>query len=421
MNRSLLTFASGVLLLLAVGVGSLAWLSMRAGKQGDQLVQEANRQARATWPRPAHVEPPTPGSFGQALSELMPEVLRNSDYRLIDEDTVCRPVELGTASFESLAEPCSALLDSCRELPRLLALTRAETGGLPPGLTAFSDPQHPFQRGGMPALRRLSRFAGLEIRRLLYQGKPDAAVDTCLDALALSREMALGSAFHGMLLSSKAVEYLYQPCASALDVAPPERKRQALSQLARLREGFPPLSAVLQSESVLAQLSYYGHLLSEEQLAALEPPASALARDALGQGVLPGPPILARHHWRTTVRFFDALVAAADLPPDERQKAFARIDLALRKRWFEVPPEEATQLHELALRGDRRGLLLEALRTLVEVDLERAEQGRWPATLPPGTVPPLALEATSPTEAHLKPSDTRLNGYALRLTADTPP
>jgi len=425
MNRSLLTLAGGVLLLLVAGVGMLAWLGLRAGSLGDQLVQEANRQVRATWPRPSHMEVPTPGSFGEALSGLMPELkglYKSSDYDVMEKDKACYPVEQGTARFEDMAEPCRLMFESRREvLPRVLAATRAQTGGLPPGLTAFSAPEHPFQRGGKIALRYLLRFTGLEIRRLLSQGQPAAAVDTCLDGLALSRELALGGAYHGVVLSSGGIENLYQPCAAALDAAPPERKRQALSQLARLREGFPPLSSVLQSESVLTQLSYYGSMLSEEQLAAMEPAAAALARDSLLQGVLPGPPMLARHHWRTTVKSFDALVAVADLPPAERQKAFARIDVALSKRWFEVPPEDAAQMHEFALRADRRVLLLEALRTLVRVDLERSERGQWPATLPSGAVSPLALEATSPTEAHLKPSDTTLEGYALRLTADTPP
>jgi hypothetical protein len=424
MNRSLLTFASGVLILLVAGAGAFAWLSLRAGALGDQLVQQANEQVRATWPRPSHVDAPTPGSFGEALSVLMPEAQRlhkSSDYDVLEREKACKLVELGTAPFERLAEPCRQLLESRRELlPRILAATRAETGGLPPGLTAFSDPQHPFQKG-RTALRHLPRLAGLEIRRLLSEGQPGAAVDTCMDALALSREFALGGAFTGMLLSSQSIEHLYQPCASALDTAPGQRKRQALGQLARLRQGFPPLSSVLQSDSVLTQLSYYGSLLSKEQLAALEPAAAALARDALDQTVLPGPRVLARHHWRTSVRFLDALVAAADLPPNERQKAFARIDLALSNRWFDVPPEEAAQLHELALKADRRGLLLEALSTLVQVDLERSEQGRWPAALPSGAVPPLALETSSPTEAHLKPSDPTLDGYALRLTADSPP
>jgi len=424
MNRSLLTFASGVLILLVAAVGAFAWLSLRAGALGDRLVQQANEQVRATWPRPSHVDSPTPGSFGEALSVLMPEVQRlhkSSDYGVLDKDKACQPVEQGKVRFEAMAEPCRELFESRRELlPRILAATRAQTGGLPPGLTAFSEPQHPFQKS-RGTLRYLSKFATLEIRRLLSQGQPAAAVDTCLDALALSREFALGSGLMGMLLSSRSIETLYQPCASALDAAPVERKRQALGQLARLRQGFPPLSSVIHSDSVLTQLSYYGNLLSKEQLAAMEPGAAALARDGMDYTVLPGPRVLARHHWRTSVRFFDALVAAADLPPGERQKAFARIDLALEKRWFDVPPDDAGQLHRLALEADRRGLLLEALRTLAQVDLERSEQGRWPAELPSGAMPSLALETPSPTEAHLKPSDTTLDGYALRLTADSPP
>jgi hypothetical protein len=137
----------------------------------------------------------------------------------------------------------------------------------------------------------------------------------------------------------------------------------------------------------------------------------------LSLGVLPGPHVLATYHWRTTVKGFDALVAVADLPPDKRRKAFGRVDAALDKRWFEVPPEDASQLSEFAEQADRRWLLVDALRILVEVELVRAEQGRWPETL----AGPLVLEATSPTEAHLKPRDAALAEYALRLTADTPP
>jgi hypothetical protein len=421
MNRPLITLLGSVLSLLLLGVVGLAWLSLRTGSLGERLVREANTRLRAPWPRPSHVDAPTPGSFGHALEPLVPELLRlhkSSDYEVLVKDRACLPLEKGPVPFESLSAPCRELLDSHRDLLlRILAATRSEAGGLPEGLATFSDPQHPHQKNSTAALRNLTRLAGLEIWRRLSEGQVSAAVDTCLDALALSREFALDSGLRGPILSSAGYEQLYQPCASALDGAPPERKRQALGQLARLREGFPPLSQVLQDESILIQLGYYGGLLSEEQQLALEPSARAIIRAGLSPGVLPGPPLLARHHWRTTVQGFDALVAVADLPADERRKAFARIDAALERRWFEIPPEDASQLSQFAEQADRRGLLLDALRTLVEVDLSRAEQGHWPDTL----AGPLALEATSPTEAHLKPRDPALGEYALRLTADPTP
>jgi hypothetical protein len=422
MNRPLLILAGGALLLLLAGVGGLALLSQRAGSLGDRLVREANTRFRAAWPRPSHAGSPTPGSFGQAMEPLVPELLRlhkSSDYDVLAKDKACQPLEQGTASYEDLPPACRQLLDSRRDvLLRILAATRAGTGGLPPGLNSFSDPRHPHQPNSVAALRNLLRFAALETRRRLSRGEASAAVDTCLDSLALSRELALDGGLRGVILSSAGHEQLYQPCAGALDAAPLERKRQALSQLGWLREGYPPLSQVFQDESLLIQLGYYGELLSEEQRLALVPEAQAIARSGLSLGVLPGPPSLARHHWSTTVKGFDALVAAADLPMDERRKAFARIDAALEQRWFEVPPENAGQLDKLADKAGRRRLLVDALRTLVEVDLARAEQGTWPTALSPQAA--LTLEPASPTEAHLKPGDPRLDGYTLRLTADTP-
>lgn len=425
MNRALLTLCGGVLLLLGAGIAGLSWLSLRAGKLGDRLVEEANRQARAPWPRPAHVEPPTPGSFGKVLEGLMPEVARlhkASDAGVLEKDKQCLPVEQGLAPFDTLAEPCRLLLESRRQvLPQVLAATRAETGGLPPGVHAFSGQQPHLPKSGMAALRNLPRLAGLKVRRLLARGERGAAVDTCLDGLALSRELALGGALPGLILSSKGIEELYHPCAGALDAAPAERKRQALGQLARLREGFPAFSSVMRSEAVLTQLTYYGHLLSEEQLEALDPGVRALTRESMGGEMLPGPRLLARRHWHATVKAFEVLQAAADLPSDARHKAFTRFGSTLSRRWFEVPPEDAGRYDSYAARADRRRLLLEVLSTLAEVDLARAEQGHWPTTLPPGTVTPLALEAASLTEVHLKPSEPTLEGYAVRLTADTPP
>ncbi|MDY7232781.1 hypothetical protein [Hyalangium rubrum] len=412
----------GTLLLLLVSLSGLMWMGRRAGALGDRLVREANAREQLTWARPSHVVPPLAGSFTEALDALMPEVLRFQvpSETLFGND--CNKVARGLAPFEALPPSCLQVLDNAKDLlPRVLTATRHEQGGLPQGLRSSSDPQHPYQAKGKAALRMLIRLSSLETLRKLSLGQADSAVDTCLDGLALSREFALGGGLTGSLISAHGYGYLYPACAQALDAARPERKRQALEQLARLREGFPPLSLVVQDEAIHTQLVHYGIMLSEEQRRELLPQADAIVRNGYGLGVLPGPGALARRHWRASVETFDAMVASVALPADERRKALARLDEGLEQRWFKVPPEEAWSLREMTDRLDRQLLRVEALRTVVEVDLARVEKGTWPPALPPASAQFLALEVLQPTEAHLKHLDLTWEEYALVITADTPP
>jgi hypothetical protein len=48
-------------------------------------------------------------------------------------------------------------------------------------------------------------------------------------------------------------------------------------------------------------------------------------------------------------------------------------------------------------------------------------RGRGPTALVPGAVPPPALEVASLTEVPLERSEPPWQGYAVRLTADSPP
>lgn len=424
MNRSLLTLTGGAVLLILACVGGLAWMGVRAGALGDRLVREANarEQAPPAWPRPSHALQPTAGSFGEALEALMPEVVRlykPANHTLFSNE--CTQVARGEEPFEALSPGCRQLLASHKEvLSRVLAATHREVGGLPEGLRSLSDPQHPYQTQGQGVLRMLIRLAQLETRRHLVLHEQEAAVDTCLDGLALSRELALGGGLTSRLISVFGYEQLYPLCAEALDTAPVERKRQALEQLARLREGFPPLSRVIHDEALLTQLLHYGSMLSEEQRAALAPHSMAIVRNGYGLGILPGPAVLARTHWRSSRAIFEAMVAAGDLPPDERRKAFDRIEDGLRQRLFAVPPEETRSLAVMANRFDRQRFLVDALWALVEVDLARTAQGAWPSTLPPAIAEQFSLKVSQPTEAVLQPLNAAWEESAPRVTADIP-
>ena len=277
----------------------------------------------------------------------------------------------------------------------------------------------------MQALGRVVQWAALESRRLLAAGQPEQAVDTCLDALALSRELSLGGGLHGGKLSASTQELAYRPCAAALDAASVERKRQALEQLVRLQEGLPPPSDLLREESVFQQLAVFGpEFFPLEAISRLPPAGRVLVAGRGGWFYFSshlGHPLLRRYLWRRNAALFDAMVRQADLPPVERQRVFARLDAghALLADW--PGAVHAMEYHRELAALDAQRLQAAVLVALVQVDLARVEQGHWPEALTSGAAQLLRLDVASGREARLVPREVSLEGHALQVTADGPP
>jgi hypothetical protein len=276
---------------------------------------------------------------------------------------------------------------------------------------------------GLALLERVVRLAALETQVLRAEGRPEEAVDTCLDGLALSREMSLGAGMYGLSMSARCHDVLFLPCAAALEAAPLERQREALEQLARLRQGYPPLSVVLREESVYQQLFNYGELLSPPALDALPEQAQELVSnlDSYDYYRPPGTyPRLRPYVWRRNAAMFDQLVAAADLPAEQRGRAFASIDVAQSLLLQEQAWRAQDYSQQAQPREDQHHQAL-ALAAIVEAHLARAEQGTWPEQLSPLVAGTLFLEADNSLEAWLVPGDTVRGVPELRLTAQQPP
>lgn len=429
-HRALIPVAGGMLALLLVCAGSLAYLQLRTGPLEERLVREVNALAQARYARPSHVQPPSPGTFARHLEPLLEDVLHLYQERQKSgtgpDSTLgqhCRDVADGKLPTSSLPSACGETLERARPLlERVLAATHAEFGGLPERLGVLAPVTH-ARANGKFALMYVVNLAALDTRLKLAQGLPQAALDTCLDALALSRELELGGGMEGQLLSATGHGVLYRPCADALDAAPTERKRLAIAQLVKLAEGFAPFSMSLRHESALVQLVYFRGLLSDEALAALPPhsedcvPLELRDEEAIDDG-----PLGSRRAWWTLVEGFDALTAAADLPTPARRRAFALLEASEEEeRLGSIHGPHIATYGEYAERLDLRRLQHDALITLAEVDLARAERGHWPESPPHHKDSSFVLETLGPSEARLQPCARAHSAQGLRVTADVPP
>lgn len=439
LNRPLLAILGGSFAVIVAALGAVGYLALRTGPLAERLVREAQVLARAGYVRPSHVTPALPGSFAEHLEPLMVEVLRASGPQPRGE--ALAPC-LSEAEGSPLPAPCREALEEGRALmQQVLRATRAESGGLPEWLGALAHPSHASARGlsarleggeGLHGLRHLAWLAALETRLLVARGQRVEAVDLCLDVLALGRELAAGTALEGQGLAADIYDAAWRPCAEALDAAPVERKRAAAAQLARLGEHFPPLSQALKEQSASLQLTLSSGLLSGEHEAALPAitrpaPAPALAGFTLMSvpGTALTAPVDRRVLWHQAVRLYDELVAAADLPPEARRRAFTALHSRLQGHWRgrhfgEYLGTEVTSAGGVAERMDVRRLQHDALLALVEVELERADKGRWPGTIPARFASTFVLKPAGPGEAVLEPCSSGLKAYALRVRADAP-
>jgi hypothetical protein len=436
LNRPLLAVAGGALVIILASLGGLAFFLLRTGPVAQRLVREAQDLERATHPRPAHVPSPGPGTFAQAVQphlDALVSAYGTKPQLTGDLAQRCREVADGKVAPEALAPECRQVLERDRALMRhVLAATHVQEGGLPEGLDVLSDPNHPYQRHGLPVLLHPVRLAAMEMRLLLAAGQAEQAVDLCLDALAFSREAGLGGGLIGRMLSSGGYDIAWRPCAAALDAAPVARKRRAVDQLARLREGLAPYSQTLREESLFLQLGVHAPLfLSEEERRALPPRAARLTRTGPGatMATADGTALLMRADWLNTVEVFDLLMPAADLPAAARRMAFTTLDgPQSRVFWVQRQLQSLTFVQTMDERGfqrfaeriERQRLQSDALALLAELDARRAEQGHWPPALLAVAANDFTLATPTPGEARITARDVVFPELVLDFTADAP-
>ncbi|QSQ20338.1 hypothetical protein JY651_34500 [Pyxidicoccus parkwayensis] len=424
--RPLLALAGGVLLVILASLGGVAYVTLRTRPLAERLARDVEALAQARYPRPSHVTPALPGTFGEHLAPLMDELLRVSDARLLplmelSAESPCSDAFEGRETLSAMPARCREPLETDRELLlTALEATHAESGGLPEVMRAMASPPLPNEPSAYSAMNFLLRLAALETQLRVEQGRAAEAVDTCLDALALSRELMLGGGLEGHMVGAIGYNFMYRPCAAALDAAPQERKRTAAAQLSRLAEGFVPLSRSLREEAVKVQLTKFGTLLPAELLAGL--PESARTRVSTSiEGFDPERVLDSRLAWHKTVKTFDALVKVADQPAAARRKGITAVAAWAKDELYSVDAPKAENYQQYADRAELLRVQHDALMALAEADLKRKEDGRWPERVTLRTGASFVVESTDLGEARLKPCAPELEDQSLRVTADGPP
>ncbi|MFE8601327.1 hypothetical protein [Archangium violaceum] len=435
--RTILTIVAGSLLLLLVLAAAAFWrLDQRARKAGDEVVAEAQALESLRAVRPAHTDPPTAGSLAQALGPLMPEILalRKTEPPLEEPvNTLCQEVRDGKRPVAELPGVWRESLERGRPLmQRVLRASRAEEGGLPDGFQALGDPNHPYQQRGLLAFQHVLKLTALEMRVQLEGGRADAALEHCLDGLALSRDLGHGTGLIGAMISAAGYTILFQPCADALQRASPEGLKQATVALRRIREGLSPLSSAMRPERIYGPLSAFGQVLTPEQRDALPAGARALMGQGLaylGVDVPVFAPVLMRHALVEYMRLEEELIPLVDRPPAARKARFDALAREAEQSWNPLVHMGLPDYSKYAARVDRQRAQADLLLALALVEAHRVEHGTWPAALPvlypehpvplptavalqPGEAGTLVLV---PEEAHLQQLSAVLDPEVARL------
>ncbi|WP_143196085.1 hypothetical protein [Archangium sp. Cb G35] len=406
--------AGSLSLVLLAALGARWRLERRAHQAADEVVAEVHERLAAAERvvRSSHVDEPLPGSLAEALGLLMPELIafHDSEPQNPEEvDTACAEVRDGVRPVSELRRECHEAVDRGRPLMRrTLEASRREVGVLPEGLRIFDDPQHPYQRTLLLPLMRMLKLAALEVRLQTARGEADAAVETCLDGLALARDLSYGNAIIGSMVSATSHGFLFFSCAEAIDRASPGGQQRAEVALRRIRPSVAPLSTSLRDERAYMPLCLAGALFARSQLDALPPGARAAAIEMSAKNLfaMDMPPILAReamlHAWPLMHERIGQAIAVVDLPPDQRAPRLAEQTRAIMSSWNPLVSETIADYERFAVRVDKQRAQLDLLLALAVVKQRRAGSGTWPSGLPslyPGQ------EVLLPTVLELQPGE----------------
>lgn len=369
---------------------------MRTGDLSERVARDAEA---AYLPRPVAVVAATlePGSFSERVGPLLDELQQGAnDEKALPEEVrqLCLKIRKGQEPFHRLPRECASLLDAHRSaVNAALIATHSQKMDLPRGLGVLdADYWAPDSFGSVP-LQYAVKAATFDLWRSTSRSRPveatgkelgtspvdwKAAINTCLDILAIGRLLSDSKGFVGIMLADAYVAIPFVACAGALNGAPTEEKLRAEGQLLSIRDSLRSFNDALADETVFSELAYARAAFSAAELSRLPPEAQGLVRAhpstlALWQRWLA--PLALRH----LLRERDSLLATASLPPMERAQSLKRLGAEAASSWNPLRREGGFDAAPFYLRHRHTAAMLDALALGAFAGDFRARHGHWPS------------------------------------------
>ncbi len=386
-KRLLSALAALAFALALAAVALVAWAVDDLRGLRYRLVEDVQALAQASFARPVQAPPVLPGHFGERAAQ--PWMALGKLQSQAADLEACRALRDGSQPFAEASPGCLLELSKAGSaLQALLRATHAEAAGPLSGtgaLDALPQAEEPIV---LKTAAYTARMAALRLRAELAAGQTVAAVVTCVDVLALARDLSWGTALVGRLAALTVSEVAVGPCAAALAAATPTAKRRAVLALALVGQGTPGLEDTLAETSVALRAQLFAPYLAESlpQL----PPAVQGWADNSNRRLPPSlsETVVLAWRWDRLQTVLGAATEAARLPSPEARVRLGVLSAqaAAISQTFGKPFPD---LRSLAIRDERVRAQLLVLRHSTLVEALRAENAVW-ASLPE----PTAADAT---------------------------
>src|ERR1700687_3543989 len=398
-HRTVLRTAEKAGSVAAVVVGSglaiLSW-AMRTGDLSERVARDAEA---AYTPRPVAVVTAAvePGSFSERGGPLLDELQQGAnDEKGLPEQArkLCLKIRKGQEPFHRLPRESASLLDAHRSAVRAaLIATHSQKMDLPRGLGVLDADYWKRDSFGSVPLQYAVKAATFDLWRSMSRSRPvdatgkelgtspvdwKAAINTCLDILAMGRLISDSKGFVGIGLADGYVAIPFVACAGALNGAPTEEKLRAKGQLLSIRDSLRSFDDALADETVFSELAYARAAFSAAELSRLP---------AEGQGLVRAHPStlavwqrsLALRPQRPLLRGRDSLLATAAHPPMERAQSLKRLGADAASSWNPLRREAGFDASQFYSRHRHTVAMLDALALGAFAGDFRARHGHWPS------------------------------------------
>lgn len=357
----------GLALLIGVSSGTVP-CKLPPGFEA-RFVRDALALREGSIPRPTHVSPAEPGTFGDRAEEHLIELERSRKLITGEE----RNVTLSPAWKKQLAA-------SDTSFRGLMNATHTSDAKQPPLLTLWGVfGSNEDDRYSAMTLQYASKLASLHARVDLDEGRSSEALNLCVDALALARDTGYGSMI-GQMVSTVMVRSMEPVCRDAVLKARVADLTAFKNSLTRVRSAWPSFRRTFNTELIFGQLAFFFDELPFSTQAQL--PASArieVESNTSNREQMIRSAIFGRWARRDHACRLLELIEAADLPPLVAELAIERAAMHdIAPAWAGEDAKQQSPWKDFLRRWRATVARLVRLQAVAELRLYERSAGAWP-------------------------------------------